>query len=334
MLTWRMIVPQYWAEARLQKRTPGRQVTIRRFGWSDVSEAEAQALATARAEEALTRILAGDDAIQRRDRKVAYNGADGVPIREEILSRHGGTIITRNSYGAQCLNTPNVLFADVDVSTSPALRLSMVWGLVLLLVAVATGFVRFATRPVDVGTLVLCLLYFSMAVFLCHQVLKLLLRLTGGPKPWALRRIKRFAKAHADWTLRIYETPAGYRVLVLHAVFDPTSEVTNACFKQLRTDVVYRRMCARQRCFRARLTPKPWRIGLERLRPRPGIWPINPLKLAERQQWVTRYENTSRSFVACRFIEQLGNAPAHPEALAVQVLHDELCRADADLPLA
>jgi len=41
-----------------------------------------------------------------------------VPIREEIVSRHGDTIITRNSYGARCLNTPNALFADITVSGS------------------------------------------------------------------------------------------------------------------------------------------------------------------------------------------------------------------------
>ena len=43
-----MIVPQFWAEGRLQHRAKGRQVTVRRFGWSDVSQDEAQANADAR----------------------------------------------------------------------------------------------------------------------------------------------------------------------------------------------------------------------------------------------------------------------------------------------
>src|SRR6185503_20645092 len=34
----RMIVPQYWAEARRRHRDIKRQITVRRFGWSDVSE--------------------------------------------------------------------------------------------------------------------------------------------------------------------------------------------------------------------------------------------------------------------------------------------------------
>ncbi|MEQ1893799.1 MAG: hypothetical protein ABL998_14750, partial [Planctomycetota bacterium] len=34
--------------------------------------------------------------------------AEGVPIREEIVSEHDAAVITRNGYGARCLNTPNV----------------------------------------------------------------------------------------------------------------------------------------------------------------------------------------------------------------------------------
>ena len=74
---------------------------------------EAQANADARANEAMARMLAGEK-LHRRDHKIPYNGAEGLPIREEILSTHGEAVITRNSYGAHCLNTPNVLFADID----------------------------------------------------------------------------------------------------------------------------------------------------------------------------------------------------------------------------
>lgn len=108
-----MIVPQFWAESRLQHREKGKQVTVRRFGWSDSSQADAQSNADARVREALARVLAGEK-LRRRDLKVAYNGSAGVPIREEVVSRHGETVISRNSYGARCLNTPNVLFADID----------------------------------------------------------------------------------------------------------------------------------------------------------------------------------------------------------------------------
>jgi hypothetical protein len=111
-----MIVPAYWAEGRVHEKRDGKQVTIRRFGWSDESQAAAQAHADDRAREAFAAFKASGTTA-RFEYKRAYNGADGVPIREEILERHGDTIITRNGYGARCLNTPNVLFADVDVRT-------------------------------------------------------------------------------------------------------------------------------------------------------------------------------------------------------------------------
>ncbi|NDF01697.1 MAG: hypothetical protein EB034_26050, partial [Verrucomicrobia bacterium] len=100
-----MNIPRFWAEARAQHRERGKQVTVRRFGWSATSESEAQANAQARADEALERLLAGEK-LDRREPKVAYNGAEGVPIREEIIAEHGTDVITRNSYGALCLNTP------------------------------------------------------------------------------------------------------------------------------------------------------------------------------------------------------------------------------------
>jgi hypothetical protein len=112
-----MIVPSFWAEARRQTRRGKRQITVRRWGWSDTSEADAQAMADARADEALA-LAQTDNTVERRERKVAYNGAQGVPIREEVLERLGDTVITRNAYGARCLNTPDVLFADVDFDTA------------------------------------------------------------------------------------------------------------------------------------------------------------------------------------------------------------------------
>src|SRR5687768_18009586 len=110
-----MQVPSFWAEARVQHRERGRQVTVRRFGWSDDSVAEAQLHAELRAADALKRILAGED-LPRRDHKVTYGGAEGLPIREEVVARSGSAVLTRNGYGALCLNTPDALFVDVDLS--------------------------------------------------------------------------------------------------------------------------------------------------------------------------------------------------------------------------
>lgn len=325
-----MIVPQFWAEGRAQHKEPGRQVTVRRFGWSDTSQEDAQQQADARAQDALRRIWAGDK-LARREPKVSYNGAEGVPIREEILSTHGDTVITRNLYGAHCLNTPNVLFVDVDCPTEPPIMLTLLFDAVLIVICTA-----YAISQRHFGLFFAGIFVSILAGYVLSGVLSwLYVLLAGGPARRALRRIRTFAARHPGWQLRVYETPAGYRVLAMHATFDSTSNEVADCFKKLGADPVYVRMCLRQRCFRARVSPKPWRAGVsERIKPRPGVWPVSERFLPGRRKWIALYESKVAAFASCRFIQTFGNGATHPEAERVRLLHDEHCRAHSGLPLA
>lgn len=315
-----MIVPQFWAEARVQHREGKRQLTVRRFGWSESSQEDAQAQAETRAQEALQRIRAGEKLL-RREPKLPYNGADGVPIREEVLARHGDTVITRNAYGAHCLNTPDVLFADIDHGAASAAPI----GLGIVVAAAVLGWVL-QQWPILIGGLVLA----GIAAHLQKR------RHHGRQGPLALQRIEQFVGQHPDWHLRVYETPAGYRVLAMQRRFDPHEPAVDSFFKALGTDPVYARMCRNQKCFRARLTPKPWRIGVAgHLRPRPGVWPVKAEHLPARQAWISDYEQRAEDYAACRLVKVLGAAATiEPAALAVQTLHDRMCRAESNLPLA
>jgi hypothetical protein len=94
-------------------------------------------------------------------------------------------------------------------------------------------------------------------------------------------------------------------------------------------------MCQNQRCFRARLTPKPWRIGMEdHLRPARGTWPVAAEQMPLREEWIERYTARSEGYAACHFIEEFGYGTTDRQAEAVQQLHDRWCRADSTLPLA
>ena len=84
----------------------------------------------------------------------------------------------------------------------------------------------------------------------------------GGLEQMARRRIAEFLKAHPEWHLRLYRTPAGLRVLAVHELFEPTSTAVQEFFQTLGVDPIFARMCLRQQCFRARVSPKPWRIGI------------------------------------------------------------------------
>lgn len=326
-----MIIPQYWAEGRVKGTVDGRQVTIRRFGWSDESQEDAQLMADVRAEDALNALAQGLE-VPRRESKVPYNGAEGVPIREEILARYGETVITRNLYGARCLNTPNVLFADVDFEDSPSLASCMTSVAVLVTAAAGLGI---WLNSLGVG------IAFSLfaALFLASPTAWLWMRArnlaTGGVEKRARDRIERFIVGHPEWHLRLYRTPVGFRVLALHRTFDPHDAEVSDFFSAIGADPVYVRMCLNQHCFRARLTPKPWRIGIDRhIKPYPGVWPINPDRLPERQRWVKDYERKARDYAACRYLESLGSSVTDPGARLVQEVHDRECRATSTLPAA
>lgn len=318
-----MIVPDYWAEARQQHRQKGKQVTVRRFGWSTVSQAEAQSMAEARAAEALSRILAGEK-LARHEPKTAYNGAFGVPIREEVLSRHGEEVITRNAYGAHCLNTPRALFADVDFEPidNPRVR-----NTIRLILAVAAGLSGWFFHS---WALAIILLF--IALNLARPIAAVLLRAKEAkqarPADLARQRIQSFLAYHPEWSVRLYTTPGGLRLLATHRPFEPSDPEVAEFFAAVGADPVYVQMCANQQCFRARLTAKPWRIGISsHMRPNPGVWPVAPERLPLRQQWVEKYEQKAAGFAACQFVEVLGAGAVHKDLRNVIDLHDRTARA-------
>lgn len=305
-------------------------MTVRRFGWSQTSQADAERMAHARAQEVFRLVVAGEP-LARREPKVGYNGAAGVPIREEILARHGAAVITRNSYGAHCLNTPDVLFADVDFARPLGGRVVLTYACLLLTAALGLGL---WLRSGTLGA-VAALLALLLARPLASAMRKAFVGWCGGPERCARARIGAFMARNPDWLLRLYRTPAGFRLLALHRTFDARDPAVARCFAELGADPVYAAMCHNQHCFRARVSPKPWRIGLgEHLRPRPGVWPVNPARLPDRQAWVRRYEETAAPFASCRYVETLGRGAVHPAAESVRELHDRLSRALDDLKIA
>ena len=318
-----MIVPQYWAEARRQHRDAKRQITVRRFGWSDESIADAQLMADHRVDEALREAVMGRD-VPRREPKVAYNGATGVPIREEVVARHGDCVITRNSYGARCLNTPDVLFADVDFTSKASLRLIFGFLVVLLFGSVMTGWF-YNSRLIGIP---LSLFAAGIAVPLANLFVRVRTAVAGGPDRLTCRQITRFLERNPEWNVRRYRTPAGLRLLVTHECFEPDAPVVREFFRIVGTDPTYMQMCLKQKCFRARLSAKPWRIGIGfPMRPRTGVWPVRHDRLPERTEWIANYEAHAEAFAACTFIESMGSGYVHPKIATVMTLHDNECRA-------
>lgn len=326
-----MIVPDYWAEAKRRHRSHRKQTTVLRYGWSVDSLEDAQRMADQRADEALRRILSGEK-LQRREPRLAYNGAEGTPIREEVLERYGRHVVTRNAYGAHCLNTPDGLFADVDHTEQ--------WGTTSVLIALigtvaVAAAVRISTESWGFATLAAFFCWIALSSGF-HAMRRRRYPSVDKDERRAIQSVEKFVAERPSWNVRIYRTTAGLRLLATHQPFEPRSQEVSDFFDAVGADPVYVQMCRNQNCFRARLTAKPWRIGIEsHLRPRPGVWPIREESKAIRKTWINAYEAKHPGFASCHYLASFGSGIIHDSIRDLVDYHDRHSHAlMPDLPLA
>ncbi len=124
------------------------------------------------------------------------------------------------------------------------------------------------------------------------------------------------------------------RVLVTHALFDPTSEEAVSLLASLGSDPLYIQLCKMQQCFRARLTPKPWRMGMDYTEKMPR-WPRQgPEEQARFEEWQACYAKFQAPYATCKFVGAIGQTIVHPQAAAIIELHDRTTRCLELLPLA
>jgi hypothetical protein len=332
-----MQIPQHWAEARVVGDVDGKQRVVRRFGWSDVDAATAERHAEARAQAAL-RLLQAGTVVPRREAKLAY-GDGGLPIREQIVARHGDLVVTRNAYGARCLNEPDVLFADVDRQPRLPRLLEFAFRDLLLhclWIGLTTAITLIVVRRQLLGcaTLVATVLV-PLLLVAVRETLRRRPTNIARSDALALARIEAAVAAMPEARAAVYQTPAGFRVLLLHTTFDPADEAVQQLLASFGTDPAYAQMCALQRCFRARLSGKPWRLkNAPKGRPPGGVWPVAADRRPARERWIAAYETANQNHAACRFLKELGIGSVHPRCAAVQRLHDQASGARSGRPLA
>jgi hypothetical protein len=148
----------------------------------------------------------------------------------------------------------------------------------------------------------------------------------------AIARVENWTRNNPDWGWRIYRTRAGLRLLATHALFDPEAAASDGVFDALGADPLYRRLCKTQKCYRARLTPKPWRCGV---RTKPERWPF-PDARAEKhfQKWETQYQSFAAGWATCELVKKIGKDEVHPAVQPILAVHDQVTRVEAKLKLA
>ncbi len=109
---------------------------------------------------------------------------------------------------------------------------------------------------------------------------------------------------YAHHGFRLYETAKGYRLMVSNMGYEARSSESKALMKNFGADYIYEWLCISQNCYRARLTPKPFRIKQKALR---VIFPNRTeQQQKEHEAWFAEYENLSRGYSTCRLVKQMG----------------------------
>jgi hypothetical protein len=156
----------------------------------------------------------------------------------------------------------------------------------------------------------------------------------GGAKPTdaQLEKLRDTLRSASGGSFRVYRTAAGYRLLATDRPFTPGSSESESVMRTVGADPAFIQLCRIQDSFRARLTPKPWRVGQ---RAAPGDFPREDARVeAAFAKWLQQYERAAGSKATCRFVETIGTGDVHPEIAPIVQLHDARTKATSDLQLA
>ena len=307
-------IPRHWATVRETVSFPGTQeyaLTI--HGASDLSLEDAQRDARERMERL---VAAGGPA------RGTGSGLEYYPLRrlpEELLEElHGpdGTLvaaITRNRYGSAVLNTDAVLISDIDLvepSSQDRVRAS---GGGLLSRLFGGGRAEELTEQEQ-----------DPDAFGLRSPGR-----RGEHHARALALIEGFCARHPELGVRTYRTRNGFRLLITGSDAEPSSERARELMGQVESDELYMILCRVHDTYRARLTPKPWRVEVDRFEELGTRTATDDIHRA----WVERYRAASSEVAVCRLLASTGPAPS-PVEQQIIALHDRAVRPESRLRLA
>jgi hypothetical protein len=341
-----MELPQHWVTADGYSPHLGQGGgTLTVWGWSSESEEDAARVADRRLAEALERV-------SREGGLPAGRGYyPRVPLREPVLEEVDAAsgallgVVTRNRMGCEVLCTDLLFIADVDVpelEDATTLRSGDGSGIAASIGAAIDSTFQPRARRGAAGFLRRLLSGEPAPTPMTPQESA---DAPGSepapaaPRPGessvaeslACEPVWEFARRHPDLGVRVYRTAAGLRVLVTGAAAPPGSDRARALLTELGSDPLYVELCATHDSYRARLTPKPFRVGA----PASTVsWPFRDEEAARRQEeWVSQYDGRASGHAVCRLVGATGPGPG-PDEQRLVALHDTRCRVGEQLPLA
>jgi len=139
-----------------------------------------------------------------------------------------------------------------------------------------------------------------------------------------LERLKSFPELGSDF--RIYETSKGVRVIGKKYI-DPQEKGYKKLMRKFSVDWLYIVLSMKQDCYRARITPKPYRMKIKTIKIK------TPLDCEAQKyvSWAQSYQAESKKYSVVKFIESVG---ADFSMEPVIKLHDQYCHVSQNKKLA
>jgi hypothetical protein len=280
-----MQIPKYWAKSdSVVENDEGDIRHLNIWRWSETSISEAQQSAADALQQAMLRF--------KNNQELNQYSYGRNPLREEIIQSIKNAdgnqvgIVTRNRYGALVLNAAQAMFIDIDFPEAESNLLE-----VLGLGGIGKLFGKKAPPP-------------------------------PSPEQTCLQTIEQWSQAHRDVSMRVYRTYGGLRCLITNEILDPTQESSLALMRELNSDTLYITLCRQQESFRARLTPKPWRCGVDLP---PSRYPWDDIAQEQRyREWERTYERAASQYITCRLVKLFGKDETHPDIAPIVSLHDQI----------
>lgn len=138
-----------------------------------------------------------------------------------------------------------------------------------------------------------------------------------------LQRLARHPELGTDF--RIYETTKGVRVIGRKYI-EPSGKGYAALMRDLRVDWLYIVLSQKQNCYRARVTPKPFRLKMKTIKIKSPL----DCETQEYLDWSQEYATASARSSVVKLIQSVGSDFSREPVIR---LHDTLCNAGSSRTL-
>lgn len=138
-----------------------------------------------------------------------------------------------------------------------------------------------------------------------------------------LDRVRQVAATHPALSLRAYQTAGGLRVMLTNTPM-PVGVESLTLLEAFGADPLYVKLCMHQECYRARLTPKPWRMAMSP----PALyypWEDHPERREAFAAWRAAYDQARSGKAVCHERARFGPDEVHPDLAELVALHDRWC---------